>query len=121
MATGIISGVADAEMDARLAAYPYVKPHIGTPGAAGTSNPAAETTRKQVTWGSSSGGVAANSAQVTWTAVAATETWTHCSGWSAGSGGACGWTGTISNGALTAGDDAHFAVGALTATTPVAS
>ena len=32
-------------------AVPYVKLHVGDPGAAGTANPAVETTRKSVSFG----------------------------------------------------------------------
>ena len=66
----------------------YVKLHIGDPGAAGTSNPATETTREQATFGSAaSSGAISNTADIEWTSVAATETLTHVSLWTASTGG----------------------------------
>ena len=66
----------------------YVKLHLGDPGAAGTSNAAAETTRQAVTFGSGAAtGSIANTAQVQWTALAATETISWVSLWTASSGG----------------------------------
>ena len=89
MATGIAVGQANAILDAygRSVAYSdpasfNVKLHIGDPGAAGTSNPAGETTRKAVTFSAASGGALTNSAALTWTAVSTTETYTHVSFWS---------------------------------------
>lgn len=69
------------------AAY-YAKLHIGSPGAAGTSNPAAEATRKQVTFGDApAAGLVSNTAEVIWTNVPNAETYTHVSFWSASTGG----------------------------------
>lgn len=66
----------------------YAKLHIGDPGAAGTSNPAAETTRKSVTFGSgANAGAISNTAQIQWTSLAATETISHVSFWDAASSG----------------------------------
>lgn len=66
----------------------YVKLHLGDPGAAGTSNPAAETTRQAVTFGSAAAsGAISNTAQVQWTSLAATETISHVSFWTASTAG----------------------------------
>lgn len=66
----------------------YAKLHIGAPGAAGTSNPATETTRQAVTFGSAAAsGAISNTAAVTWTNVSTSETYTHISFWTASSGG----------------------------------
>lgn len=66
----------------------FVKLHTGDPGAAGTSNAATETTRKQVTFGAAaSSGAISNTADVAWTGLAATETVTHVSFWTASSAG----------------------------------
>lgn len=66
----------------------WVKLHLGDPGAAGTSNPAAETTRKQATFGSAAAtGAISNTAAVEWTNLPAAETLTHVSLWSASAGG----------------------------------
>lgn len=66
----------------------WVKLHLGDPGAAGTTNPAAETTRKQGTFGAAaSGGAISNTAAIEWTALPAAETFTHVSFWSASTAG----------------------------------
>ena len=94
MAVGLASGVAAKILDAlcRSVAWTepadfYVKLHIGDPGAAGAGNVAGETTRQQAVFGAASGGVIANSGAVTWTNLAANETLSHVSFWSASSGG----------------------------------
>lgn len=66
----------------------YVQLHTGDPGSAGTDNVATETTRKAVTFGSAaSSGAISNTADIQWTNLAATETITHVSLWTASSGG----------------------------------
>lgn len=94
MATGIASGQADAILDAICRSVAYSDPaafclqlHTAAPGAAGTTAVATETTRKAVTFSASSAGAITNSADVTWTSVAGTETYTHWSAWSAVSAG----------------------------------
>ena len=62
MATGIGSYLGNSWMDALgnatsfSVAVPYVKLHVGDPGAAGTANPATETTRKSVSFSAASAG-----------------------------------------------------------------
>lgn len=65
----------------------YLRPHTGDPGAAGTANASAETTRKQLTFAApSSNAIVAT--QVSWTAWSAgSETISHFSLWDASSGG----------------------------------
>ncbi len=66
----------------------YAQLHTGDPGAAGTSNVATETTRQAVTFGSAAAsGAISNTAQVQWTSLAATETISHISLWTASSAG----------------------------------
>lgn len=65
----------------------FVKLHIGAPGEDATGNPAAETTRQEATFGAASGGVCSLSATVSWTNVAATETYSHFSLWDASTAG----------------------------------
>ena len=68
----------------------YVKLHVGDPGAAGTSNPATDTTRQAVTFGdAASTGAISNTAQVQWTNLATgdPDTITWVSFWTADSGG----------------------------------
>lgn len=119
MAEGLID--ADTPLDALLAVYDFIKMHVGAPGAAGTSNPATETTRPGITWGSASGGTASNTAVISWTNVAATEEWTHCTLWDASTAGNVGASGTVTNGSVVAGADVDIEIGDLDATFPVAS
>ena len=65
----------------------YLKVHTGDPGAAGTSNASAETTRKALTFAAPSAGSSAASA-VSWTSWSAgSETITHVSIWDASTSG----------------------------------
>lgn len=65
----------------------YIKLHKGDPGAAGTANASAVTTRVVATFAAASGGsVALNGTAPHW-AMTATETITHISVWDAASGG----------------------------------
>jgi hypothetical protein len=93
----------------------YVKLHTGDPGEDGTSNAATETTRQSVTWAAASGGSKASSAALTWTNVAASETYSHWSMWDNSTSGNCLWTGALSsNATVTAGDT--FEITTLTLT-----
>lgn len=96
-------------------ADPYVKLHIGDPGEDGTSNAAAETTRKQVAFAAAASGSAASSADATWTNVSTTETYSHISMWDASTAGNCLWTGALTaSKAVTAGDTFTIPSGSLT-------
>lgn len=91
----------------------YVKLHLGDAGEDGTSSPAAETTRKLVSWSAASAGSKATAAVLSWTLVSTTETYTHWSMWDASTAGNCLWTGALSASAsVTAGDT--FEITALT-------
>jgi hypothetical protein len=103
MAEGFGTAGANTALDALVAAYPWVKLHVGAPGSAGTSNAATETTRKQVTWAAASGGAITNSGAATWTNVSGSEDYTHFTLWSASSGGNFGGSGTITSAAVTSG------------------
>ena len=94
MATGLAAATANAWLDAlcRSVAYTdpvafYVKLHIGDPGAAGAGSPAGETTRKQATFSAASGGAITTSADLTWTNVSTSETYSHVSFWDAAAAG----------------------------------
>lgn len=113
MATGLGSAGANTSLDALVAAYPWVKLHLGDPGAAGTSNPATETARKQATFSAASGGAITNSVAIAWPSYPATEDPTHFSLWSASSGGNFGASGTISAGGITSGQTYECAAGDL--------
>jgi hypothetical protein len=91
----------------------FVKLHLGDPGAAGTANPAANTTRQQATFGSAAAsGAISNTAVVEWLAVSTTETYTHLSYWTAASSGTfIGSDDLSSPAAMTAGDNFRLPVG----------
>lgn len=92
----------------------YVKLHIGNPGEDGTSNAAAETTRKAVTFATESGGTINSNADVTWTNVAATEAISYVSLWDASSAGNCLGSGPLTQArSLTAGDSFTIPSGLL--------
>lgn len=95
----------------------YVKLHLADPGEDGTTSPAAETTRKAVSWSAAASGSMATSATLTWTNVSTTETYSHWSMWDTvgPTGGNCLWTGALSSSAaVTAGDT--FEITSLTLT-----
>lgn len=113
MATGLGSAGANTALDAFVALYPWVKLHIGDPGAAGTGNPAVETTRKQATFSASASGATTNTGAVTWNAVAASEDYTHFTLWTASSAGTFGGSGLVTAAAVTLGDTFQVAIGDL--------
>lgn len=64
----------------------FVELHIGDPGAAGTSNPSAVTTRQALTFAAASAGSMAQSSTPAFS-MTTTETITHIALWSASSAG----------------------------------
>lgn len=67
---------------------PYLRLHTGDPGANGTANASAETTRKQLTFADPAGSGSSAATTVTWsTWSAGSENLTHGSIWDASSGG----------------------------------
>jgi hypothetical protein len=95
----------------------YVKLHTGAPGVNGTANAATETTRKAVTGAASSGGVFTSVADLIWTSVAGSETYTDISIWDSSTAGNCLWVGSLSGGvAVTSGGTFTISAGNLTVT-----
>jgi hypothetical protein len=96
------------------AAY-YAKLHIGDPGAAGTTNAAANTTRQLVTFGSAAAtGAISNTAAVEWTSVPNTEVYSHVSFWTASTAGTfLGSDDLSATASVTAGDTFRIPVGDL--------
>jgi hypothetical protein len=121
MAEGWGSAAANAALDTLGSTYPWIKLHVGAPGAAGTSNAATETTRKQATWAAASAGALTTSAQLQWTSVAGSEDYTHYSMWTASTAGTFGHSGTITANAVTAGDTFTIPTGDLDITLTLAS
>jgi hypothetical protein len=105
----------DGAGSAYSASATYLKLHLGDPGEDGTGNPAAETTRKAVSFNAASGGSKQSTATVEWTLVAATEVYSHWSLWDDETAGNCLWYGALSaNASVTAGDT--FEITSLTLT-----
>ncbi|SHL42119.1 hypothetical protein SAMN05443637_1285 [Pseudonocardia thermophila] len=125
MATGLIAAVANGLLEgtADLSEFTWVKLHVGDPGADGTSNPATETTRKQVTWSAASSGQQVSTNDLVWTSIAAsgTEDATHFSVLDQESGGNVGFTGTVTANPYNAGDTLTIPAGSLTRSFTVAS
>lgn len=119
-AAAILNGFANATAYTG-AANTWMALHVGDPGAAGTSNPATETTRHEVTWAPASGGTVANDAAVTWTNIAGSQDATHFSLWSLVAGGTFLGSGTITANAYSAGDTYNIAIGAATITVNTAA
>ncbi len=100
MSVGLSSTYAHAVLNVRrstnFTAYtPYLKVHTGDPGAAGTSNASAETSRKAVTYGAPSAGSMVGTA-VSWTSWSAgSETISHVSEWDASTAGNFMMSGTL--------------------------
>lgn len=91
----------------------HIKLHLADAGEDGTTSPAAETTRKAVSWNTATGGSISSSAVLSWTNVSTTEVYTHWSAWDNSTAGNCLWTGALSSSAsVTAGDT--FEITALT-------
>lgn len=95
----------------------YVKLHTGDPGEAGTANAATETTRKAISFGAPSGGVLTASGDVTWTSVAASETYSHISLWDNSTAGNCLFAGALSASKTVNAGDTFVLTGASTTIT----
>jgi len=91
----------------------YAQLHTASPGAAGTSNVATETTRQAVTFGAAAASDAiSNTAAVQWTNVSTSETYSHVSFWTALSAGTfLGSDDLPASKAVTAGDTFTIASG----------
>jgi hypothetical protein len=113
--------VANSWLDAvaRATAYSeagvWVKLHLADPGAAGTTSPAANTSRQQATFGAAAASrTISNTVAVEWTSVPNTETYTHVSLWDASTGGNfLGRDDLSSSAAVTAGDTFRIPIGDL--------
>ena len=127
MATGLSSYLCNAFLNAAgnatsfSVATPYIKLHVGDPGAAGTANAATETTRKLVSFGAASAGAIASDADITWTNIAGSQDATHFTAWDNISAGNFLFSGTITGNAYTAGDTYTISSGNLSASLTVAS
>lgn len=121
MADSISQAASNLALNAIAGGYTFVQLHTGAPGAAGTTNIASNSTRKAVTWATSTVNSLVSSADAAWTAVPTTEAYTHFSAWSLVSGGTFGFSGAVTNGSVTAGNDFKIASGSLTNSFTLAS
>lgn len=91
MTVGLAVASAHAELNryrniAPAAVTPFVKLHTGDPGAAGTANASAVTTRNAITWNAPAAGAMSLAALAAF-AMTASETITHVSLWDAAAAG----------------------------------
>lgn len=95
----------------------YAKLHTGDPGEDGTANAATETTRQLMAFNAAAnpGGTMTNSGTVSWTNVAASETYAYLSFWDAVSGGNClGASNSFTGGTVSAGNTFQISAGGVT-------
>jgi hypothetical protein len=111
----------NAALDAVLLSHPFMKLHIGAPGAAGLLNPALNTVRVSTLWNAAVAAAATNSADIDWTAVAASEMYTFFSMWSLAVGGTFGCSGVILANPVSSGDNFRLPAGLVTASLVLAS
>lgn len=129
MAVGFSAAVANSVLDSLCRAVAWTPPvavylqlHTGSPGAAGSSNVATNSTRKLVTFGTSAAsGSIANTVALTWTFVPASEDYTYFSLWDAVSAGVFQISGTIASNPVGAGGTFDLAIGAVVIPATVAA
>ena len=99
----------------------YIKLHTGDPGAAGTANPATETTRKAASFGVAVAGAINSDADISWTNIAGSQDASHFTAWDNLTVGNFLFSGTITANPYTAGDTYTISSGNLSASLTVAS
>ena len=99
----------------------YIKLHTGDPGAAGTANPATETTRKAASFGAASAGAITSDADISWTNIAGSQDASHFTAWDNLTVGNFLFSGTITANPYTDGDTYTISSGNLSASLTVAS
>jgi hypothetical protein len=93
----------------------WVQLHIGAPGAAGTTNPAGNTTRQQITsLASAASASKATSSALTWTSVSTAETYSKFSQKDASTAGNFEVSGSVTASAVSVGDTFTIPSGSLT-------
>jgi hypothetical protein len=123
MTVGIAATEANALLTAHTGGTAYSGPsavwvelRTGDPGASGTANNVAgNATRKQVTWGTASGGVISNSSIIEWSTseVDTTEDYTHAAFWTAATSGTFLGSAVIVATSVVAGDAFQILAGEL--------
>ena len=102
-----------------LPATLYIQLHTGNPGANGTANVAAVSTRKSFSRTAASSGVVTNSTEIQWLNVPATEDITHISIWGSLTLGICWFIDNIVDESIFTGDTVTIVIGALSITFPI--
>lgn len=117
LATATINSILDALGNATsysVATF-YVKLHLADPGAAGTTSPAANTSRQQASFAAAASGSMTTDADLLWSNVPNAETYSHVSFWTASSGGTYIGSQALAASKLVAvGDNFRIAAGSLT-------
>lgn len=120
MTVGIAASVANGWIDGLSPLF--AKLHTADPGAAGTTAPSAETTRKAMTFGAASGGSATQTGSVSWAGwTAGAETITHVSYWTASTGGTFKGSFALAASKAVANTDTLNLSGCTVSATPVAA
>ena len=124
MTVGLSAALVNGWLDAAFAtANCFVKLHTGDPGSAGaTAAAAGDTSRKQATMASASGGSKAASANVgPWTNGGTSETLSHISIWSASTAGTFNASGALSASQAWASGQTFTLTALSVAITPIAA
>jgi len=127
MATGMSAHLANSLLNALgnntafAVTNVYVQLHVGDPAAAGTANPATETTRKAVSFADASAGSIASDADVSWTNISGSQDATFFTAWDALVSGNFLFSGTITGNPYTAGDTYTITAGSFTTSLTLAS
>lgn len=129
MAVGLAPAVANAILDRLCRNQAWTAPtalwlkwHVGDPGAAGSANPAANTTRIQATFGSAAaGGLISNTALIQVASAPNAEDYSHYSAWDASAAGAFQFSGVITANAVAVADVFEIPIGDLDVSLNVAA
>lgn len=90
----------------------YIQLHTADPGGSGTTAVATENTRKSISFAAAASGLITSDADIDWTNVAGTETYSHYAVFDALTVGNFLWSDTlVSSVAVTAGDDFQIPTG----------
>jgi hypothetical protein len=127
MGLGYSPSRARKHLDDLITAAPFIQWHVGDPGAAGTANPAANTTRTDATGKFAAAGTAGanttklSNASITVTGVPSAEDYSHCSFWTLASGGTFEGSALVTANALLVGDNLVIPSGGVSLATTNAS
>lgn len=121
MSTSWGPAAGNAALDAVLLAHPFMKLHIGSPGATGLLNPALNVTRVSTSWNAAVAAATTNATDIDWVSVIASETYTFFSMWSLAVGGVFGCSGVLLTNPISSGDNFRLPAGLVTASLVLAS